>query len=364
MGQASQGPAGALVSPVRSSTVVSRPVVAVDELRRAWKAVEAGEFRNPRRSSAPEALLRTAGADPSRPAHGWVPAPDEDVVLVFGCHGGSGASTLALAVATAAAQLEPSRVVECRGGPTAGLSTAATAELGIHPSGWRQGRREDPRLGRKGATCSVLIERPPLDLTSPDALPTPTPLDSTTATDATDSSGPAAQQRLTVVDAGWDLQQCHQIDGWLGPLTRSTTPIVLVATASVPGLRRLEAALELLKLTPALQPQNQDPTQRPTQGPTPGPIPGPTPARPVVAALTLRTRRLPGSLRRLVGPRTHGLWSIGDVLVIPSDRRLSISGIDSVPLPRPLLDSARHVLDAALPATPTRPAPDRNRGDL
>ena len=64
--------------------------VTVGELQRAWRAIRAGGF-----------------ADAARPA---VWRADEPVLVVLGAHGLSGASTLALALASSA---EPARVVEC-----------------------------------------------------------------------------------------------------------------------------------------------------------------------------------------------------------------------------------------------------------
>ena len=72
---------------------------SVAELREAWRAIEAGEFAHGPRSAPTARSAATV----------WTPAPSERVVAVVGCAGGVGASTVALALATAAAV--PARVV-------------------------------------------------------------------------------------------------------------------------------------------------------------------------------------------------------------------------------------------------------------
>jgi Mrp family chromosome partitioning ATPase len=106
----------------------ARLVVSVPELQRAWRAVQAGQFRH-------ESPLGMApNAHPT--FESWAPGSSELVVPVVGCTGGSGASTTALALASAAEC--PARILECRSGTTSGLAAASTAELGVHASGWRQ----------------------------------------------------------------------------------------------------------------------------------------------------------------------------------------------------------------------------------
>ena len=111
-------------------STLTRPV-GVDELLRAHRSLMAGDFRR-----HPPRTRSHAGWDPAEP-----------VLPVVGAAGGTGASTLALALATAAG----GRVVECAGVTASGLVAAPTAELGRHDSGWLQGTRG-----------TVLIERPAL----------------------------------------------------------------------------------------------------------------------------------------------------------------------------------------------------------
>jgi len=75
-----------------ATLVRSRPV-SVGELQRAWRAVQAGDFRD-RSRPAPVAAVRRPTGDREL----W--APVEQVIPVVGCLGQAGASTVALALAT------------------------------------------------------------------------------------------------------------------------------------------------------------------------------------------------------------------------------------------------------------------------
>ena len=174
---------------------------SVVELREAWRAIEAGEF-----ARGPRSVLTARSA-----ATVWTPAPGERVVAVVGCAGGVGASTVALALATAAAM--PARVVECCPPLASGFSAAANAELGTEGP-WRRGSRGD-----------VLLERPIIrDAT----VPVPT------------ESG----VEWTFVDTNWTALSGSRT-GWPESLVRTLDDIVLVTNATVPGLRRLESCAEI-----------------------------------------------------------------------------------------------------------------------
>ena len=103
-------------------------VVAVDELTSAYKAVINGEFRTGRHRSE----------KPVQGAVTWARADAEQVVAVVGCHGGAGASTVALGLAEAAGQ---GRVLECCTAAASGLASASSAELGSAGDGWIRGSR-------------------------------------------------------------------------------------------------------------------------------------------------------------------------------------------------------------------------------
>lgn len=197
-----------------SQDTVTRPV-GVDELRRAWHALQQGQFR----------ARPTAPPRPDHDAEGgcaprWDPA--EPVLPVVGCIGQAGATTLALAIATVA---EATRLIECGTATASGLAAAATAELG-RDERWTLGRRDRVWLAR---VSEVLLD------------PSETPL-----------PGELAQQvSLSVLDVAWEVGQVMACDGWIRhQLLAAPTP-VLVTSPTVPGLRRLEIALSLL---PADQP--------------------------------------------------------------------------------------------------------------
>ena len=126
-----RGEGGELVSGTGAGV---RRLVSVDELRRAWQAIDAGQFRA---GSSPSSGV---GSEVVGPVEGWVPAAGERVIAVVGCAGSVGASTVALAIGTV--WPGSARVVECCPAGVSGLAAAPTAELGRHRSGWLVGRRE------------------------------------------------------------------------------------------------------------------------------------------------------------------------------------------------------------------------------
>lgn len=252
-----------------TAVTTTRPV-GVDELKRAYRAVQAGTFRR--------------GHHPTRPSPRW--SPTGPALAVVGACAGSGASTLALALGTAAGS---ARVVECASPTAAGLTAAATAELGRVPGGWVRGTR--------GA---VLLERPGDILGGPHEVPYPRPGD---------------DAPLVVVDVAWELGMVLAGHGWLTDLLEGPGPVVVTAPATVPGLRRLDAALVTLNH-----------------------------AHPVVAIIGSRRRTLarPVSSAMTALCRTHDLT--GRVVRVPADTRLRTRGVDSTPLPPALLRAATELL--------------------
>ena len=175
---------------------------SVAELREAWRAIEAGEFAHGPRSAPTARSAATL----------WTPAPSERVVAVVGCAGGVGASTVALALATATGV--PARVLECCTPLASSFSAAANAELGTEGL-WRRGSRGD-----------VLLERP-------------------IAGDASVSVPTESSVEWTFVDTSWTTVSGPGA-GWLGSVLRTLDDVVLVTNATVPGVRRLESCAELL----------------------------------------------------------------------------------------------------------------------
>ena len=256
--------------------------VGVEELRRAWHAVQEGQFLAPRpmdRGTVPRPIASTVADDRT-----W--RPGESVLPVVGCLPQAGATSLALAIAT---HNSPARVIECSSPTASGLAGAATAELGTTSSGWIVGRRDQVHLARPSA--------------HPGAGELPLPDDA------------AAGTTLSVLDVGWELGQLLALRGWLSATVNAAPQVVLVAAATVPGLRRLETALTLLD-----------------------------PARPVVAVRGPDLRRWPRELTAAMGPATRDQHRTGRWVAVPHDRRLALRGIDSTPLPPALVTAARDVL--------------------
>lgn len=247
-------------------------IVAVDELTSAYQAALNGEFRTRRHRSGHT-------VDPVT----WTPAPTEQIVVVVGCHGGAGASTVALGLAGAAGD---ARVVECCTAAASGLAAASSAELGAMGDGWVQGSRG-----------SVLIERQGDRIGSAVACPPPSP-------------GTAA---LTIVDCGWEPDLLASGDGWLGDLVRSER-VVVVARPTVPGLRRLEGAAEVLG------------------------------AGRVWAVVVGVERRWPRQVERALGLRGRALRADGRLIGLPHDPTLAINGLTPEPLPTSIVTACSALL--------------------
>lgn len=314
---------------------------ALDEVHAAVRALQAGEFRNARPTARPADQVATGSpADPkvdagTRKARArihadvteWTPQPGERVLAVIGSSGSSGASTVALAVALSAAV--PVRVVECCSASASGLAAATTAELGLHPTGWRQGRREQ-----------VLIERVSEVLAGVDELPTPTTFQpgAEPGAEPGTESGADRVARLTVLDIGWEVGQLTSTDSWAADAVARADQVLLVTTATVPGFRRLEGALELLATHTGVQDD-----------------------RVWVAMVGPRRKKWPRGLEHAGGPQTRHALRSDRLLEIPEDRVLAIHGLNSRPVP-PALIAAAAV--AHTTGTSTGVAQDVGRGGL
>lgn len=251
--------------------------VTVAELRHAWQAIRAGSFTQGEGSLAC--------------------LPDEPVIPILGAQGQSGASTLAVAMASVAA---PARVVECAPAGASGLVAASTAELGATGDGsWLRGTRGDVLIDRHAGSAMNPVGVPP-------------PNDSDRAV------------RLTVVDVGWPPAQVLNGSSWLSRLVREACQAVICSVATVPGLGRLEATLALL---PDL----------------------------VCVAVVLgpQTRRWPRQVSASAGPLTSGLLADQRVLTVPEVPELRISGVTADRLPRAVLAAAAEVLRAVELPVPT-----------
>ncbi|MGC3995465.1 MAG: hypothetical protein QM779_15340 [Propionicimonas sp.] len=257
----------------------ARPV-PIGELLDAWLAVQRGQFRH-------------STATPPVPAPAtvaWQPAPGEVPVLVVGCGGSVGASTVALLLAGA---IDRARVVDCAPASHSGLAGASTAELGEAANGWLAGRRDTTLIQRRH-------DQPP----TPQGLPAPLPGD---------------PGWLTVVDSWWEPRQLLTQAGWLADLARTCPRVVLVTRASIPGMARLEAVLATF---------------------------GPERCWAVVVA---SPHRLPSPVERSLGSRTVQLRASGRLFSLPPNPVLAMSGITTEPLPRAFAATAHQLLEGLLP---------------
>lgn len=279
---------------VESGGSITAGQVTVAELQAALRAVWAGEFRTGN-GPAP-----TRAAPPHR-RPGW--ALSGRVVMVVGCHGGAGASTVALAVAEAGSESPgwSARLLDCASPERSGLLSAVDAELGQDGSGWRQGRRSRLPIERVGdaVACAADIPPPP--------------------------EQPGGHRGVTVLDAGWAAGDVLTGDSWLTQASESAA-VVLVARATIPGLRHLERALVSCGGAP-------------------------------VVALVGGHRRWARSVNATAGPLFGAARRAGRVVDVAADRHLAVTGITNAPLPRKVSKAGGEVLARAVPAAGTGGAP-------
>lgn len=269
-----------------STQTSSRPV-GVDELKRAWQALNAGEFRTGPGAGKGPRCRGTAAEDD------WTPADGEHTIAVIGSAGSVGASTVALATGLAAAA--PVRVIECCSVTASGLAAASTAELGLHPTDWRQGKRDH-----------VLLERASEVLAGVDEVPLPTDAEHDT--------------QLTILDIGWEAGQLLATDCWLAEAVRAADQVVLVTTATVPGMRRAGVVMDLLA-------GHWQPEQI------------------TLAIRGPRRKKWPRGLEHAGGPAIRRALDADRCVEIPEDRDLAVNGLDSRPVPAPLISAARQLLE-------------------
>ena len=270
--------------------------VDVDELKRAWHAVRAGEFRPPRYVERPD-------RPGTRAAHIWTPQPWEEPVVVLGCAGSSGATTVALAMGLSATA--PVRVVECGSVSTSDLAAASTAELGLHPDGgWLRGRRDH-----------VQLERASEILPGPHTVAHPIPAKPLSTSEREE----ALASCLTILDAGWEAGQLLITESWIAETVRSVDRLVLTTRATTPGMRRLEGVLDLLSGSRDIEQVK-------------------------VAVIGPRRTKWPRGLDHAGGPGVRRVLDAGNYVEIPEIAALAVAGLDSRPLPPGVVDAASRLL--------------------
>jgi hypothetical protein len=208
-------------------------------------------------------------------------------VRVLAGHSGAGASTVALAIADAAAGAgRPSQLIETAPASRSGLVSAASRELDVDATGaWRRGTRPHP-------TTAVHVT---IDRRTEDRQPTAWP--------STDST--IRGELLVTVDLGMVAGDA---------LVRAAGgPIVLVCRATIPGVRLTEQLLNRLDESP-------------------------------VVVAVLGGRRWPGEVTSSCGPRLGALRASGLVVTVPVDGHLAITGLTHTPLPKAVLGAGRELL--------------------
>ena len=224
-----------------------------------------------------------ADAAPTAFAHGL----KERWVSVVAAHAGAGASTVALAIADAAAVAgRDAHLVETAHPRQSGLVAAADVELGIDPDGaWRRGRRGRLTVHRRSTN------------------------DSSTGWPAL----PASADGLVVIDLSSPMPDS------LTRLLAGGNSTVVVCRLTVPGVRLVEQVLSTS-------------------------VTGP------VIIASVGARRWAAEVSASLGPRLQALLAGNAVVTVPTVRRLEVSGLTSSPLPKPVAAAGRsllNLLDAA-----------------
>ena len=153
---------------------------------------------------------------------------------------------------------------------------------------------------------------------------------------------------MTVVDAGWPLHELLKLaqdpvgrTHWLARLI-SSSPLVLSARATVPGVQRAAAAAEQLL---SVRTGGQTLTEPP-----------------VLVLALVGAHRLPRLLAGVVATTLPAISAQGRVVLVPSRRDFAVQGITSSDLPRQLTPAGARLLamtgdafgDTAPTGTPTR----------
>ena len=311
----------AKTAPVASATEVStKPAAEVPTPEPAPAAPEpvtppaAPVTAAPVTASPVTTPVTSAGRASSQPdagsARGALEIPAGWVRVLAG-HSGAGSSTVALALADAAAAAgRPSQVIEAAAPSRSGLVSAASRELDVDESGaWRRGTRP-----HAATSVAVTITRRAEDR-QPSGWPT------------TQTAG----ELLVAVDLG--LVPTDALASTTGG------PVVVVCRATIPGVRLTEQLLERLGDT-------------------------------TVVVAMLGGRRWPGEVTASAGPRLRALRDAELVVTVALDGHLAVTGPTHVPLPKAVLAGGRALLgliDAAhpggvsAPPTPAQTAP-RQKG--
>jgi rhodanese-related sulfurtransferase len=210
-------------------------------------------------------------------------------VIVLAAHPGSGASTVALAIAEAAGASRRVRIVECADGTRSGLAAASTEELGVDAAGWRHGRRGEVEVHRLAHRAVTLA-----------GVPAPA-----AAVDGEFEAG-----ALLVLDMGWPVRDVLEAGGWVRAALALAAPVV-VCRVTVPGVHHAEQVLAAL-------------------------------GRPAVVA-AVGPNRWPPVVTGSCGPVLRQARHDGRVVTVPTDRRLEAAGVSTDALPKPIAAAAKAI---------------------
>ena len=277
-------------------------LLSVAEIQQGFRKLLT-ELRAHPPGAAPEVAVTNDGVAAAviDPAPGGPVDQSADVnaawITVLAAHSGAGSSTVALAVADAAAAAgQVVHLMESAHPARSGLVAASSSELGLDPTGtWRRGLRGQVTIDRRAG----------------EATPAGWP-------DTVESSSPT-----TVVDLGLPS---------VGNMTRLAANggrCILVSRATIPGVRLAEQALDAL-------------------------------ADVAVVVAVLGASRWPGEVTSSLGPRLRRLRADGQVVTVPIERHIEVTGPTNSALPksvlasRPLAAGADQRLSARMPSPPRR----------
>ena len=257
-------------------------LLSVAELQQGFRKLLTDLRAQPREMAPESDAFSTAGTD-SAPVDPVDRGADVGLnwIIVLAAHAGAGASTVALAVADAAAAAgNDVHLVESAHPARSGLVAVSDSELGPDPTG----------TWRRGLRGQVTIDRRADDVTPlgwPDTL--------------------EGADVVTVVDLGLPS---------IGNVTRlaaSGARCILVSRATVPGVRFAEQSLDALSDLP-------------------------------VVVAVLGPSRWPGEVTSSLGPRLRRLHADNQVVTVPIDRHIEVTGPTNSPLPKSVLRAGRSLL--------------------
>ncbi|MDQ3735447.1 MAG: hypothetical protein M3400_15885 [Actinomycetota bacterium] len=275
-------------------------------IKAAVNAMRAGQFDGTEHEDLllPAAVQVAAATEPRGSARPSPPDLGAPAVLVLAGHAGAGASTVALALAEALSGRWRVQLVEYSEPRRSGLGAASPRELGVDAAGWRRGRRGALDLARLSSIREL-----------GECFPPPLPL-------AQPPDHHKAGDRLLVLDLGWAATSTMGEASWVTTLLGSAE-LVVVTRLTVPGVRQTEQLLSSL---------------------------------PVPAVLALvGSGRWSGEVAASCGPAIRAGRDSGRAVMIPTDRRLEISGLTADPLPRSVAAAGRALAARLSPERLTPP---------